>query len=466
MVVKAIDFMPQILGDFIKEPRLILIAGHPGSGKTTLAMTMCLHAMNAGERCFYISFQEDRERLFKQLAGVGIELKPYEDKGLLKLIKLPLVVSEGAIQELVEGISREVMGFSPRLIVIDSITPLLISIKDDAKARGLLQNFFWELHRLINGSVVLLAEVPLGRELAGLGWAEFVVDAVVVLKYRTYKGLVERVMEVKKVRGRELNVAELPFSIQKNVGIVFHQPMKLSEIKSSKKRRLLAVGPQGPYLKESTGPSIVTLIEYPPELTLSLPLLYSILLHMASSNYGKLLIIEYWSPEDRIKDFMMDSLKLYGADEEVIKRILDNIVIRPLNPTAYSSPELFSMILDIVNDVKPMAVIFHDVALPTKTAVDVSYYASLVYNLLLYLKSIGIDVVRLCSRVDSFTDLYKVMSDHVVSIRCKDSICDDYVVYDYIEGKIVRRSWTELEEEVKTLIGYLKNQIPTAAQVK
>jgi circadian clock protein KaiC len=61
MSVKAVDYLKELLGDFVGFPRLVVVAGHPGSGKTSLASTICLYALEKNEKCLYISFQEDRE---------------------------------------------------------------------------------------------------------------------------------------------------------------------------------------------------------------------------------------------------------------------------------------------------------------------------------------------------------------------------------------------------------------------
>ncbi|MEM0027789.1 MAG: hypothetical protein QXT53_07960 [Ignisphaera sp.] len=36
--MKSIEYLVDMLGDFIYEPKLILIAGYPGAGKTTFCL--------------------------------------------------------------------------------------------------------------------------------------------------------------------------------------------------------------------------------------------------------------------------------------------------------------------------------------------------------------------------------------------------------------------------------------------
>ena len=458
MVVSVSGYLVSVLGDFVKESKLVMIAGHPGSGKTTLAATMCLYAVERGEKCLYISFQEDRERLFKQLAGVGIDFEPFNKRGLLKFIKLPVPASEDAARAFIEELSKIVSEFSPRLIAIDSISPLFINMRDDAEARGYLQNFFWELQKLIKGTVILVSEIPLGQEYTSFGWIEFVADAVLILKHRIQRGLIERVMEVRKIRGRELTVAEIPFSIQNKIGIVVYPPIVLSEVRPGKKKRRFILHGEEFQIPEFVGPAMVVFIDYPPELTLSLPLLYSILTSILSSDNEKILVVEYWFTEEQIRDFLIDNLRFYGANDNTIRYILDRVIIKTLNPTAYSIPERFSQTIEIIEEVNPATAIFHDIAILTTSPSDVSYYITLVYNFLLYLKSRGIDSIRLHSRINPFAELYKVMADHIISILCKDNLCSDYLIYSFLNGRRYSFSWSGLEGFIRKVIEYLNQK--------
>jgi len=90
MSSNAISFIVEVLGDFVAEPRLVVVAGHPGAGKTTLASYMCYYVMQRGERCLYISFQEDGDRLYKQLYNIGLDFKRFEDLKQHTFIKLPV----------------------------------------------------------------------------------------------------------------------------------------------------------------------------------------------------------------------------------------------------------------------------------------------------------------------------------------------------------------------------------------
>jgi circadian clock protein KaiC len=113
---------------------------------------------------------------------------------------------EDLVQSALEDLSKNVNEYRPKVLVVDSVTAMFSSVKGSARICGYLQNFFWELQKTVEGSIVLVAEVPLDKEYTELGWIEFVTDAILILKHRARKGLVERVLEIRKVRGRKLTL--------------------------------------------------------------------------------------------------------------------------------------------------------------------------------------------------------------------------------------------------------------------
>ncbi|MEM4469863.1 MAG: ATPase domain-containing protein, partial [Desulfurococcaceae archaeon] len=187
----------------IRGPYMLLIVGHPGAGKSTLASQICYVNALKGHKCLYMSFYESKEKLFRNVAKLGINLVEAENKGLLVHVKLPVA----ATQEVLDTISRLVTKDSYRVVVVDSINPLMDFLKRKEQ-RAILLNFFYNLVDAISGLLVVVSEVPLGKEALSLGSIEFVADAIVYLKHRVSRGLVTRILEIRKVRGAPLTVVE------------------------------------------------------------------------------------------------------------------------------------------------------------------------------------------------------------------------------------------------------------------
>jgi len=223
--VIGVPGLDKLVGE-VAAPYTILIAGHPGAGKTTLASTICYANALKGEKCLYISFYEDKEKLFRYMKRLGLELREIELNGLFKFVKLPLTFDINMIIDEVGKLVGE--GYS--VIVVDSITALLEVVRENVEKRAWLLNYFYQLPVLFNGLLILVSELPFGEERIGLGSIEFVVDSIFILKHRIEDHLLTRLIEIRKTRGAPINIAEAYFTIAENIGIVVFTPPILQEI--------------------------------------------------------------------------------------------------------------------------------------------------------------------------------------------------------------------------------------------
>uniref|UniRef100_A0A7C2Z8J6 KaiC-like domain-containing protein n=1 Tax=Ignisphaera aggregans TaxID=334771 RepID=A0A7C2Z8J6_9CREN len=134
------------------------------------------------------------------------------------------------VESIVEMINNVLTSWKPMVIVVDSINVLMENVEDPNK-RAWLQNYFYSLSEIINGVAVLIAEIPLGGAVIGLGSIEFVADAVIILKHRIEGGLLARTMEIRKMRGAPITISEFPFTITAKKGIEVFIPPILAEIR-------------------------------------------------------------------------------------------------------------------------------------------------------------------------------------------------------------------------------------------
>ncbi|MEM1816509.1 MAG: ATPase domain-containing protein, partial [Desulfurococcaceae archaeon] len=221
----GIESLDRLIGA-IRAPYTILVAGHPGAGKTTLASTICYHNALKGRKCLYVTFYEDKDKLYSYMKKLGMPLSEVESKGLMRFLKLPAIHD---VDSVVDVLNKNVIeGFD--LIVIDSITVLLEAVKDHTEKRAWLLNYFYQLPILVNGLLVLVSELPFGEERLGLGSIEFVVDAILILKHRVEDRLLLRLLEIRKARGAPIHVAEVPFTIAEGRGLLVYTQPVLEEL--------------------------------------------------------------------------------------------------------------------------------------------------------------------------------------------------------------------------------------------
>ncbi len=129
--IKSLDAMLGGKGYYRKSS--ILVSGSAGSGKTSFGAQFVDSVCRRGERALIFAFEESEGQLVRNMQSIGINLKKWVDKGLLKIVanratlcglEMHLVMAHTVVKE-----------FKPSAVVIDPITTLIGSgIADEAKA--------------------------------------------------------------------------------------------------------------------------------------------------------------------------------------------------------------------------------------------------------------------------------------------------------------------------------------------
>ena len=225
-------------GGFVRGS-LILLAGHPGTGKSTFAAKFVYEgAVRYGEPGVYVSLTEPRDRFYAYMKGLGIDLEEAERRGLLRYLSLPTAVSREVINTFVEAVLKAVDEVKARRVVIDPLTPF-IQLGAPIEARSLLHDVLMNLCHLLKATVLVVADLPFGEAKIGYGAEEFVADAVMMLKLRySEEGVVRRQLELVKMRGVPLTTLVYEYSIEPGEGFVLHQPLAVAEAKVDVRERL------------------------------------------------------------------------------------------------------------------------------------------------------------------------------------------------------------------------------------
>ncbi|RLG81351.1 MAG: hypothetical protein DRO13_01425 [Thermoprotei archaeon] len=415
--VFGVNELDQLLGRVLRPRSTIVVAGHPGAGKTTLAMTVCYHNALNGKPCLYITFQEEKNKLFNVMKDLGMDLETVERKGLLRFVKLPITLSA---KEVSEYVMRLVQEFAPRILVIDSINAALESLKLSGEVRGWLQNFYYALADIVNGVIVLIAELPFGEEKLELGAIEFVADAILILKHKIENRLIVRTLEIRKARGAPISIAELPFSITEKTGLEVHVPPLTEEI-----------GPEGRELPAPCNEIEKALnhlhlgmniyVTYPPDARI--PTYIGLLTGILLLNKLKTLVVSYIYPPDTVRSMTIGILKRIGIEYSIAENLVDKyLIFKSFNP--------FSMSIDTlaIREIAPLeeypdinAVVFHGVEI-IGSSIPINRYLPALYNQIYYLKSQNKLVIRMGSYVDQ--KLYSInssLADLVIKIEPLDT---------------------------------------------
>ena len=138
--VRGLD---DILGGGLPGPRLYLLSGEPGTGKTTLALQFLLEGERRGETGLYVTLSETAEELNASAASHGWSLDKltvYELSSMEQASGLPAAQtlfhpSEVELNETTRGVLEVVERVRPRRVVFDSLSEMRLLARDPLRYR-------------------------------------------------------------------------------------------------------------------------------------------------------------------------------------------------------------------------------------------------------------------------------------------------------------------------------------------
>lgn len=200
-----------------------LITGPAGTGKTTLSLQYAAQACSRGERCVIYEFDERIGTLLVRSRGIGIDLQPHLDAGLLEIRQIdPSEISPGEFTSLVRS---EVTSNDAQLIIIDSLNGYVAAMPQE-------KQLILQLHELLSflnqqGVATFLINPHqglIGNMHSGALNISYIADAVILLRFFEAEGRVRKALSVLKNRGNlhESTIRELIISAR---GLELSEPL-------------------------------------------------------------------------------------------------------------------------------------------------------------------------------------------------------------------------------------------------
>jgi circadian clock protein KaiC len=189
----------------------VLVAGGPGSGKTTLCLHIMINAARANRKCLYMSFEESEERLFQHMEDFGWVPRAVDKNNLLirrfssfdisKAIDAMLAKQKGELMIDFEPIILP-KGFVPDFVIVDSVSSISSNfVGREESYRSYIEHLF-RFFEEKGSTTFLISETDQNTvSYSRTGVEEFLADGVIAL-YNIRRGDVrEMALEVIKMRG-------------------------------------------------------------------------------------------------------------------------------------------------------------------------------------------------------------------------------------------------------------------------
>ena len=111
----------------------VLVTGASGTGKSSIGAQFAENICKKGEKCLIFAFEESPKQIIRNMRSIGIDLKPYIDKGLLKFhATRPTIYG---LETHLVTIHKIVNDFQPDVVVFDPISNLInVGSSDEVKS--------------------------------------------------------------------------------------------------------------------------------------------------------------------------------------------------------------------------------------------------------------------------------------------------------------------------------------------
>ncbi len=207
--IKGLDEMME--GGF-PEGHSIAVIGSFGTGKTTFAMQYIWEGLQSGEKCIFLSLEEDEKSIVETAKSFGWDFEKYMNNELL-LIKLEPEDAGSSVKRLEGEIPQVIKDFGAKRIAIDSVSLITMLFEGEEDKRT---NLF-ALSKSIKDSgatAVLTAEVdPKNPGVSRDALVEYVVDGVILLTPREENNRIMLTLKILKMRRTKHSRAVKPYEI-------------------------------------------------------------------------------------------------------------------------------------------------------------------------------------------------------------------------------------------------------------
>ena len=213
----------QLLGGGVERGSSVLILGPAGAGKSIMALTFAVSAVERGERVALFIFDEEIGLLIDRALGLGIDLEAMRASGHLSLAQID--AAELTPGEFSSRVRESLEKFGAQTVVIDSLTGYQASMPEE---RALILH----MHELLqfcnrNGATTFLtvAQHGLIGEMRAPIDLTYLADTVILLRYFEAAGEVRRAVSVVKKRtsAHEHTIREYRIDSE---GISLGEPLK------------------------------------------------------------------------------------------------------------------------------------------------------------------------------------------------------------------------------------------------
>lgn len=404
--------LDMVLSGGFRPKSVILVSGNPGSGKTIFSTQFLLAGTRIGERGLYVSFTERKEDYYTNMETLGLDVNDPGEKGLFKFIDFPTLDEEG-MKEAADVVTKEIMDYQPRRLVVDSISAFTQSM-GKAETRQFLHVLFGRILKDLDVTTLLIGEIQLGESKTGFGVEEFIADGVILLKYSRTGKTEKREMEIPKMRGVPVIKSSYEYTIDKRYGgiglIVLPIQAPIEEMPKEK----ITTGVKGldKMLIGGVYRGSITLVEG--ETGIGKTTLCAQFLIENARRGERSLFLSFEEPVGQIRR-QLDGLKFNYRE-------LDGLIIESYVPKALTPLHYYGLVKEAVDDINPTALAIDSITAIKHTLKEDDFIEFIRY-------------LQLLSKEKSLTVFLTALIKQNSSVMGISTLADNVIVMTYYQIK-------------------------------
>jgi circadian clock protein KaiC len=217
-----------IAGGGIPRGRTTLIAGTSGSAKTVFAAQfIAAGIMEAGENGVFVTFEESKEDVRRNVRGFGWDVGKWENEGKWAFVDASPepgqdmeFVGDYDFGALLARVEHAVKKVGAKRVAMDSIGVIFTRFENRTAVRRDLFRIVAVLKEIGVTAVLTAERTEEYGEIARFGVEEFVADNVIILRNTLEEEKRRRTIEILKFRGTYHQKGEWPFTVTDGQGIV------------------------------------------------------------------------------------------------------------------------------------------------------------------------------------------------------------------------------------------------------
>jgi len=187
-----------LLGGGVESGSSVLILGPAGTGKSLLALTFVVAAINRGESAAMFVFDEELGLLFERAKGLGIDLEAMTATGRLAVEQVDAAqLTPGELSARVRGCVEQK---GARTVVIDSLNGYQAAMPEEQALILHMHELLQYLNRQGASTFLTVAQHGLVGDMKAPVDVTYLADTVILLRYFEALGRVRRAISVIKKR--------------------------------------------------------------------------------------------------------------------------------------------------------------------------------------------------------------------------------------------------------------------------